>query len=288
MGEPTPRDDENPPGDTPEPAASGDAGESAPVSPGGSAAPVPPADAGEDYGHPSPAGPPAPWEESGFPDETAPLERPGTGDETEIWQDETTRLTPEDLARPASDPGGTVIMPTGSEAPAWSGRAGVPVPPGGLRDSAPYQQGEPPQPRTWWTPFLLGLLALGLVGIVVLAAILINQNRPSPKPTPTTTPAPQPTTPAPATTAATPTGPASPTFQLAQVPANLVGMTQDDAIAALDAVGLAYSLEFKVSDKPKGTVISTSPESGKLVPVNSVVKLVISLGGESPTPTATE
>jgi hypothetical protein len=271
MAEQTPREEENPSGDAPTPAPSEDAGV-APVSPGGSAAPV------EQPGHPSPAGPAAPWEDSGFP----------AADETAVWEeDETTRLTPEDLARPADEPGGTVIMPTGAEAPAWSGRAGVPMPPGGLRESAPYQQGEPPPPRTWWTPLLLGLVALGLVGLVVLAAILISQSqRPGSKPTPTTTPAPQPTT-ASVTTPASPTGPASPTFQLAQVPVDLIGKSQDDATAALDAVGLAYSLEFQVSDKPKGTVISSSPAPGKLAPVNSVVKLVISLGEESPTPTTT-
>jgi hypothetical protein len=209
-------------------------------------------------------------------DQTAPLEP----------EDETTRLTPEDLARPTVDPGATSIMPSGEDVPAWSGRAGVPVPPGGLRDSAPYQPGEPPPPRAWWTPALLGMLALGLVGIVVLAAYMISrESRPAPNPTPTSTPAPQPThTPAPATTAP---GSLTPSAQLVQVPADLVGMTQGKATALLDTVGLSYSLVFQESSEPKGTVIKTSPESGKLVPALSVVKLTISLGGASPTPTAT-
>jgi hypothetical protein len=227
-----------------------------------------------------------------------PAETPPASAETEYFrpdEDETTRLTPEDLVRPGAvnpaEPGGTVIMPSGSEAPAWSGRAEVPVPPvvpGGLRDSAPHQPGEPPPPRTWWTPVLLGMIALGLVGIVVLAAWLINRNStPAPKPTPTSTPAPQPSITTAPTTAAPPTASPTATVQLVQVPGDIVGMTQDDATAALDKVGLAYSLEFQESDKPKGTVISSSPAPGKLVPAQSTVKLLISLGSESPSASPT-
>lgn len=259
MGEPTPRPDDETPSSVPAEESTSD----------------------------SPADETQAWyrEESPPSDETDPEAAGAAQDHTASWEldDETTRLTPDDLARPAGEPGGTVIMPT--DAPAWSGRAGVPAGPGVLRDSAPYGAGEPPPPRTWWTPVLLGFVALGLVGVVILAAWLITKdNTPGTKPTPTTTPAPQPTTVAP-TSAAPPTATGSPSAQLVQVPNDLIGMTQDDAAAALDHVGLAYSLAFQASDQPKGTVIASSPEPGKLVPVNTVVKLLISLGSEE-TPTA--
>jgi PASTA domain len=276
MGDTTPSEDETPgegvppTGDTPgaeEPggetsAGAEELGETALFEPGGASAPVEPGD------------------------ETTRL----------TPEDETTRLTPDDLRRPTEEEAGaTSIMPSGPDAPAWSGRAGVPAAPGGLRDSAPYQpyqppyqQGEPPPSRTWWTPALLGMLALGLVGVVLLAAFMISrESRPGPKPAPTATPAPQPTqTPGPVTKP--PTGPPTASVQLVQVPQNLIGMSQGDATALLDKVGLSYSLNFQESTKPKGTVIASTPEPGKLVPAFSVVKLLISLGSPSPSVSASK
>jgi hypothetical protein len=184
----------------------------------------------------------------------------------------------------------TRVIPPADGAPAWAGRAGVPVPPPAdrLRDSAPYPSAEPAQPRTWWTPILLGLLALGLLGVVVLVAWLMSRDD-TPEPTVTSTPTPAITaTPSlvPTTTAPSPTP--SPTIQLVQVPANLVGMTQDEAVAALTQLGLAYAFEFRDSAAPENEVIATRPEGQELVPAGSTVTLVISKGGvTSPSPSTT-
>jgi hypothetical protein len=183
----------------------------------------------------------------------------------------------------------TRVIPPADSAPAWAGRAGVRVPPPDrLRDSAPYPPAEPPQPRTWWTPILLGLLALALLGVVVLVAWLMNRDA-TPEPAVTSSPTPAITataSPVPTTEAPSPTP--SPSVQLVQVPANLVGMTQDKAVAALTALGLGYSFEFRDSTAPENVVIETRPAGQELVPVGSSVTLVISKGGlTSPSPSAT-
>lgn len=224
-------------------------------------------------------------------DATAPIPSAGTDDFTEI--------TPADDAAASTSPDHTVVVPP----EAWSGRAEVPG--GGLRGSAPHQDeptaryreaaygegpyaGEPPKPRTWWTPLLLGLLALALIALVALAAWLISRDGTA---TPEPTPTPQPIVPTsavpatPRTSAPSPTPSAAP--ELIEVPV-LVGDRQDDAIAKLDAVGLSYRLEFRSSDLPIDRVVETNPASGELVPPRTTITLVISRGqGQTQTPTPT-
>ncbi|GIH05899.1 hypothetical protein Rhe02_39660 [Rhizocola hellebori] len=181
----------------------------------------------------------------------------------------------------------TQVIPPSEEPatrPAWAGRAGVPVPPP-PRDAAPYPTGEPAQPRTWWTPILLGLLALGLLGVIILVAWLMNRDD-TPKPAVTSTPTLGVITATPSLvpTTAAPSPTASPTAQLVQVP-SLVGMTQDKAAAELTKLGLAYAFEFKDSTAPQDQVIATRPGPAELVPAGSTVTLVISKGGvASPSP----
>lgn len=167
-------------------------------------------------------------------------------------------------------------------AAAWSGRAQVP-PPTGLRDSAPYTVAEPAPPggRAWWTPVLLGMLALGLVGLIVLAAWLMGrETAPEPQITtsappirsaaPTTAPR---TSAPPTTTSPTP----SPAPQLIAVP-DLEGMTQEEAQDALEEAGLSYDIRYRPSAQDEGTVIETRPGAGEQVPPGTEILLVISSG----------
>ncbi len=214
------------------------------------------------------------------PDTTAPFD-PFTDEAPEPKP----RIDETVLHEPAHD--ATRVIPPAEAAPPWAGRAGVPVPPP-PRDAAPYSTAEPPPPRTWWTPVLLGLLALGLLGVVVLVAWLMNRD-PAPEPTvtPTATVTAAPT-PSAAPTTASPTPSPTPTIQLVQLPAGLVGMSQNDAVAELTKLGLGYSFEFQDSAAPEDEVIATRPAGQELVPAGSSVTLVISKGGlSSPTPSPT-
>ncbi|WP_117213385.1 PASTA domain-containing protein [Allorhizocola rhizosphaerae] len=198
----------------------------------------------------------------------------------------TTRLTPGDDATTQLPPADhTQVMPPA--ATAWEGRAEVPQP--GLRGSTPYPGAEPPVPvrgRTWWTPLLLGLVTLGLVGLVILAAYLFGRDT-TPEPQITDTPGPiVPTsaTPLTPTTQAPPSPTPSPSPELVEVP-RLVGDTRTQATDKLDAAGLSYRLDFKQSNAPRDTVIETDPAAGTQVPRLTTVVLVISLGQSDPTPT---
>lgn len=63
------------------------------------------------------------------------------------------------------------------------------------------------------------------------------------------------------------------------VPTNLVGMSFDEAKAALDKVGLvAVEVDSDDSDEEKGTVIKTDPTGGTKVKKNSQVRIVVSAG----------
>lgn len=200
--------------------------------------------------------------------------------------DKTEPIAPVEPALPSSEQ--TKELP--SRAPAWSGRAEVPAAPGGLRDSAPYTVAEPPPSggRTWWTPVLLGMLALGLLGLIVLAAWLMGRDvAPEPQ---ATTPPPQlqsavpttvrPTSARPTTRSPTP----SPTPRMIAVPV-LVGMSQDDAKAELDRIGLSYDFDYRPSDRKEGTVIRTRPGAGEMVPPGTKILLIVSSGPGTTLPT---
>jgi len=237
--------------------------------------PVPPQDDTQAESPPEKAGSTAETQPFAAPDETQAM---APADQTQPYaplgeQDET-RLLPEDLGRePEPEPDRV-----------WSGRAGVAPRPGpSLRDSAPYGREAPrvEEPRPWWTPLLLGLLALGLLGVLILVAYLMGRdNSPAPVDSPTAS-AVEATTPGEATTP--PTAPVSPTSQLVQIP-RLVGLPLDDAVAQLDLLGLAYRFEYRQADEPQGTVIAASPPEGTVVPIQATVSLTISTGRNSPPP----
>ncbi len=192
-------------------------------------------------------------------------------------------------AEPAEpDPAdGTAVLPQTDqpESPArWAARAGVPA--RGPRAAAPEQQWVPEQaPRIWWTPILIGLailVLLGLVGLGLWLAVRGSTPVPGPSPTPgvsTTSAAP---TTAPPTTAASPPTVLVPVPPLANVPA-------DQAVDILRTQGLTANVVTRVSDSlPAGTVIDTNPPAGTKVPVGSVVTLFVAAPPATsapPTPT---
>jgi serine/threonine-protein kinase len=68
--------------------------------------------------------------------------------------------------------------------------------------------------------------------------------------------------------------------QLISVP-NLVGMTQEQATAAVESAGFSVGdVTAQASDQPRGAVVQTSPGAGVQVPVPSAVALVVSSGPE--------
>lgn len=216
-------------------------------------------------------------------DETAPMAAArdsGRGAETApmaaVSPDETAPMVAADETAP---------IPAG--AGGWSGRAGVP-PPDATAIRGPVPSDWEPVPgdeRRWWMPILLGFIALLLLGVLVVGIWLIMRasdsgtggETPAPSPSAVPTTAAAPTTPAPTSAPATTTsGPVS-----VEVP-NVVGLTQADAQAQLDAAGLPYRLEFRQSDRPTGTVIDTDPAGGMTVPEGTQIVLVIA----EPAPTS--
>jgi beta-lactam-binding protein with PASTA domain len=59
-------------------------------------------------------------------------------------------------------------------------------------------------------------------------------------------------------------------------------MSQGDAVAELNKVGLAFAFEFQDSVAPVNEVIATRPGPQEPVPAGSTVVLVISKGGVTP------
>ncbi|WP_305788525.1 PASTA domain-containing protein [Symbioplanes lichenis] len=231
---------------------------------------------------------------------------PTGGDETRIVpaaDDATTvyRATPESDAT-------TVYRPVGGHDPwaedddeVWAGRAGVR--PGGpdAPDPATGWAAEPgpEEPRgRWWTPIVVGIVALILLGLLGWGIYLIVQNTGGDEETPapaasvtaTAPAAPAPTaapSEAPSTTPPTTTPPsAAPTTTPADltIPA-LRGLSLEEARAALNGTGLNYRLRYVPStEAPPGTVIDSDPAEGQQVPADTVVNLIIA---SEPTATPT-
>ncbi|KWV34527.1 PASTA domain-containing protein [Micromonospora rifamycinica] len=206
----------------------------------------------------------------------------------------------DDATRPLPPTGGTTgAGPAGP--PVWSGRAGVPAPRDADARAAAEWYGEEPRDRRWWTPILLGVLALVLLGLVGLASWLVlravgssSDGTPNPPPTAVPTTGVVPTTVAPSSAAPSsgpPTTPptTAPTTGPAGVPVPpLVGLSQEAAQTLLDRFGLSYRVLTRESDRPPGTVLATDPQRGELVAPGDEVTLVVAAEpSASPTRTAT-
>ncbi|MBX7269812.1 PASTA domain-containing protein [Micromonospora sp. Llam7] len=208
------------------------------------------------------------------PDETAPLDRAAG---SAARADEDASLPPAQRSGPA----------------AWSGRAEVPsVRPGADPESAggewyPDEQGG----RPWWLPILWGivlLILLSLLGVGIwLARQAMDGGGSSPE-------SPQPTTQAPPTSASpSPTRPSPSPPPTSAAPVEvpvppLVGLPEAAARALLDGLDLDHQVEYRPSDQPAGTVISTDPEAGELVEAGDQVTLVVATTSPSPSLTTGE
>ena len=242
-------------------------------------------------------------------------------------RDETRRFSPfdDDVTRPAGPRpddtvagggpnavnGGTRPMPRVDDwapsraNPAWSGRAEVRTPLPGRTDYPDTDWTAVParEPRgRWWTPIVVGIIALVLLAVLGWASYLIVQNwnsdeTPAPPATAPTAPATtaatgtaapttEPTTTQPTTTApvATPST-TNPTITEITIPA-LSGLALPQAQAALNQMGLSYRLIFRASDAPPGTVIDSDPKEGQEVPPDTTVTLVVAAPSTSAAPTA--
>ncbi|AGL13552.1 PASTA domain-containing protein [Actinoplanes sp. N902-109] len=184
----------------------------------------------------------------------------------------------------------------------WEGRAGVRAPqPDETRTDWTSISPEEPRGR-WWTPILVGILALVLLALLGWGIYLILQSHgndgenspapavtsaavPSPEPTATTTtpkteaPSTPPTT-VPTTTTTTAAAPPSDVT----IPA-LRGLSLDEARTALNRKNLNYRLRYVPStDAPPGTIIGSDPAEGQQVPGDTIINLIIA---SEPTATAT-
>lgn len=253
------------------------AGSEGSLPPGGPAA-SPPA------GAPRPAG----------GDATAPLHPRIPDDATRrmppVPGDATAPLPPVPPGRP-SPPDATSVMPgVDTGVGAWSARAEVPryVP---ETTPEPMWRDPAPEPRRWWLPVLLGVVALLLLGALGYGAWLLVGGEDTPQPAtptaepparPTARPTVRPTTARPTTTAPRPS-PTTVAPQRVQVP-DVVGDHWREARERLGELGLSYQLEPVVTDEAAPEeVVRTRPGVGSTVAEGTVVTLVVA---EAPAPTA--
>lgn len=188
------------------------------------------------------------------------------------------------------------ITPVPPRAPAWSGRAGVPVRPTGAPGRQPpadWSYGDEPDDRRWWMPIVVGGIALILLTLLLVAGWVIvesTRRNPSGPPspmvsTPAVTTAATSAPPTTATATATPSATAS-ASTVAPVPLPaLVGLPEGVAVDRLERLGLVPQIRFRTSDRPAGTVLETDPSAGAEVVPGDEVTLVIA-EPSTPGPTA--
>ncbi|MFC6019203.1 PASTA domain-containing protein [Plantactinospora solaniradicis] len=182
-----------------------------------------------------------------------------------------------------------VTPPIPPRAPTWAGRAEVPVRGRGAPGGPPPvdwsygdgSYGDEPDGRRWWMPILVGVIALVLLTVLVVAGwVIIDSARreaPDPPTPAVTTPAATParTSAAPTTTPPSPTATPSATASTTVVVPPLVGLPEQEAVELLEQFGLVPRLRFRASDRPAGTVLQTDPSAGREVAPGDQVTLVI-------------
>ncbi|MEV4413521.1 PASTA domain-containing protein [Catellatospora sp. NPDC049609] len=191
---------------------------------------------------------------------------------------------------PPADPYGaapddrTSVMPPQD---VWTGRAGVPS-----RESGPVRGATPPPPgieytegeRTWRAPLIIAGIALLLLVLFGVGAWFALRGS-GPAPEPSASPTPELTTAAPTSAAPSPSPTPSPVASRVAVPGDLIGMTEQEAIDALSALGLNPQIELRQSDEADpGTVIDAEPEPGTELEQGETVVIVIAVAPPSPSP----
>jgi hypothetical protein len=198
---------------------------------------------------------------------------------------EPTSVLPPVGGRPVPPDERTSVMPAQD---VWTGRAGVPTPePRPMRDATPppgieYGEG----PRTWRAPLIIIGIALLLLALFGVAAFFVLRGT-GPTPTPSASPTPALTSAAPTSAAPSPEESVSPSPEVSAVPVpeNLVGLSQQEAIDALNAVGLNPRISVRITgDADPGTVVDVEPEPGTLLEPGSTVTIVVASAPTSPSP----
>ncbi|GAA2351691.1 hypothetical protein Cme02nite_25240 [Catellatospora methionotrophica] len=169
----------------------------------------------------------------------------------------------------------------------WTGRAGVPE-----RESAPMRDATPPPgveygegQRTWRAPLIIIAIALLLLALFGVGAWFALRGS-GPTPAPSASPTPALTSAAPSSAAPSPSVSVSASVSTATVPTNLVGMSQQEAIDALNAVGLNPEISLRpTDDADPGTVVEVKPDGGSVVKIGETVTIVVaSASASSPPP----
>jgi hypothetical protein len=214
-----------------------------------------------------------------------------------VGSDATARLQP---AEPA-------VLADTAVNPRWSARAEVRPGGGAVRRAVPPEWDEPAEDpyggRSWFTPVIVGTVALLLLAMLVIGLVLIYRalhNEATPQPVTSASSAAPSTSPSvPRTTAAAPTStPPSPTpAPKVTVPADVVGKSEAAARAELEALGLVVQVRSQPSGSADpGTVLATEPGPNSAVDPGSTVVLVVAVAppprrpttpAPKPTPTGT-
>lgn len=211
--------------------------------------------------------------------------------------DEATRMVPG-----AASPDRTAPMPPAGPGPrpggsaAWSGRARVPPPAPPMRDGVPaeWRPVDEPPGRAWWLPILIGVVALLLLAVLAYGLWLIASARDEEAPV---VPSPSPSVIAPTPTAQTPTSaapttaspsPSPTTAESVPVP-RVANLPLPVAQRILERLDLRYTVEYRESDRPAGTVLESNPQQGVQVAPGSEVRLIVAEppAESPPVPTAT-
>ncbi|MEV8516136.1 PASTA domain-containing protein [Dactylosporangium sp. NPDC051484] len=184
----------------------------------------------------------------------------------------------------------------------WSARAGVPVPGDpSPRRPAPQEwaggEEDPYQGRSWYSPVIVGVIAVVLVGALSVGLYLIyratasGQNAPGgvdPTPATTVASAPAPSSVPPESSAA-PASEAPATSSAASPPGRVVipplrGYTLAEATVRLQVLGLNLDVQRRVDDSlPPGEVLSSRPGEGETVTAGDTVTLIVA-AAPSPSP----
>ncbi|MER7005277.1 PASTA domain-containing protein [Dactylosporangium sp. NPDC000555] len=185
----------------------------------------------------------------------------------------------------------------------WSARAGVPVPGDpSLRRPAPQEwvgeEEDPYQGRSWFSPVIVGIIAVVLVGALSVGLYLIYRATESGQN------APGGVDPTSATTAAAPPAPSSAPPESSAVPASeapatssaappagqvvippLRGDTLAEATVKLQVLGLDVVVQRRADDSlPPGEVLSARPGEGETVTAGDTVTLIVAAAPVSPPP----